>query len=79
MEVGDTFYVLSYRWWESWKYFISTKSKNQQETLRASNLEEDEEDLDDVIEDYLYRVNSFNLHNVNINRKTSLKPKGLRK
>lgn len=79
MEVGDTFYVLSYRWWESWKYFIATKSKNQQETLRASNLEEDEEDLDDVIEDYLYRVNSFNLHNVNINRKTSLKPKGLRK
>lgn len=72
LDVGDTFYVLSYRWWESWRYFVTVKWYNSEDNIRPSYFEK-EEDFENVLSDYLLKFINFGFQNQQMIRKSSAK------
>ena len=72
MQVGDTFYVLSHRWWESWKHFVNSKSSNQENEMRQSEIEEEEEDFEEIVQEYLIAIRPFDVIHTQRGRNMSI-------
>ena len=70
LEVGDTYYVLSYRWWEAWRYFVVVKWYNKEDNIRPSYIE-NEEDFETVLSEYLLKFITFSAQNRQMDRKSS--------
>jgi len=64
---------LSHRWWESWKLFVTTKSIIQEDNRKPSIIEEEEDDFDEIVQNYLINIQPFNAIQNQLTRNVSMK------
>lgn len=74
LQAGDTYYVLSYRWWESWRHFVNSRSLAHHHQYNQPIINEEEEvDFDNIVNEYLQGIIPFGGNQKQRTRNTSIR------